>query len=102
MKLKNWTPSHSKGLLVGVLSPIVFIPITIFVLALINSYDFSFLWDKFLANQNYRSLVISISVISNLVWFYISLNRENYGFARGVIFGTFCFLPYIIYVKFIV
>lgn len=102
MKLKNWTKEQSKGLMVGIVSPLLFIPLTILFLALINNYDFSQLWSRFKLNRDYRCLVISISVISNLIWFYLSLNREKYGFARGVILGTLCFLPYIIYVKFII
>jgi len=101
MKFNKWTTEHTKGLIVGLISPLIFVPLTILILSLVQNYDFDQLWHRFVLNRNYRGMVISVSVISNLIWFYLSLNREKYAFARAVIIATFCFLPYIIYVKFI-
>ncbi len=101
MKFNKWTSQHTKGLLVGLISPLIFVPLTILIISLVQNYDYDRLWDRFILNRNYRGMIISVSVISNLLWFYISLNREKYAFARSIIIATFCFLPYIIYVKFI-
>ena len=101
MNLRNWGFSHTKGLLVGILSPLVFVPIVIMILSWSQNFMFSQLWYKFLHDESIRSKVISIAIIANLAWFYISLNREKYGFAMGVIVGTICFLPYVLYVNFI-
>lgn len=101
MNLRNWTKAHTKGLIVGFLSPLIFIPIVIFLLAWMQNFQFDQLWYKFSLERMVRSKVISLAIISNLIWFYMSLNREKYGFAMGVIIGSICFLPYILYVNFI-
>jgi hypothetical protein len=101
MKFNKWTQQHTKGLIVGLISPLIFVPLTILIFSLVQNYDFDQLWHRFILNRNFRGMVISVSVISNLIWFYLSLNREKYAFARAVIIATFCFVPYIIYVKFI-
>jgi hypothetical protein len=100
MNLRKWNLSHSKGLLVGLFSPIVFIPIVIFVLAWMQNYPFDTIWHKFGNEVVFRGKYLSISCISNLLWFYMSLNREKYNFAMGVILGTICYLPYILYINF--
>jgi hypothetical protein len=48
-----------------------------------------------------KSKVISLAIIANLIWFYLLLNRSKYEMARGVIIGSICFLPYILYLNFI-
>lgn len=101
MNLRNWGFAHTKGLIVGLLSPMVFIPIVIFLLAWSQDFLFEQLWYKFMHDQTVRSKVVSIAIIANLAWFYLSLNKEKYGFAMGVIMGTICYLPYILYVNFI-
>lgn len=101
MNLRNWSLAHTKGLLVGIISPLVFIPVVIFLLAWSQDFLFNQLWYKFQSQELVRSKVVSIAIIANLLWFYLSLNREKYGFAMGVIVGTICYLPYILYVNFI-
>ena len=101
MNLRNWSVSHTKGLIAGLLSPIVFIPIVVSLLSWMQNYQFQQLWYMFMHDSVTRSKFLSIAIISNLVWFYTFLNREKYGLAMGVIVGTMCFLPYIIYVNFI-
>ena len=102
MNLRNWNREHTKGLLIGILSPIVFIPLVIFILSWAQDYYFSQLWFKFMNNHLVRSKYLSIAVISNLIWFYRSLNKENYNFSMGIILGSLCYLPYIIYVNFVI
>jgi hypothetical protein len=101
MNLRNWSIAHTKGLLVGILSPLIFIPIVIFLLAWLQDFHFSRLWYMFETDEFVRSKVVSIAIISNLIWFYLSLNREKYSFGMGVIIGTICYLPYILYVNFL-
>jgi hypothetical protein len=100
MNLRNWSMQHTKGLFVGVLSPLLFIPIVIFLLAWAQHYPFSVLWENFLALNVMKSKIVSIAIISNLGWFYLALNREKYGFSMGVILGSIAFLPYVLYVNF--
>lgn len=101
MNLRNWSIAHTKGLILGLLSPIVFIPIVILLLAWVQNFHFSQLWHKFLTDQMITSKIVSIAIISNLLWFYLSINKDKYGFSMGVIIGTICFLPYVLYVNFI-
>src|SRR5574343_30994 len=100
MNLRNWSKAHTKGLIVGIISPLVFIPLVIILLGWAQNFDFSRLWSKFTHDQMVRCKMVSLAIISNLIWFYLSLNREKYGFAMGVIIGSICFLPYILYVNF--
>jgi hypothetical protein len=100
MNLRNWSWEHTKGLLLGIVTPLVFVPIVLFILALAQNYDFQYLWYKIGLNNPYRIKIVTISIIANLGWFYFFLNRERYNMAMGVIMGTLIYAPYIIYVKF--
>lgn len=101
MNLKNWTKAHTKGLILGLLSPLIFIPIVMLLFAWMQNFHFSQLWYKFEYDQMIRSKIISIAIISNLLWFYLSINKDKYGLAMGIIIATICYLPYILYVNFI-
>ena len=101
MNLRNWTWEHSKGLILGFLSPLLFVPLVIFLLAWSRNYSFEEIWNMFLLSRQTMSKVISLSIISNLIWFYVFLNRNNYGFAMGIILGTLAYFPFIIYVNLI-
>lgn len=101
MNLKKWSVSHTKGLLVGMLVPLLFVPLVLFGMAWMQDYSFDSMWFKFNHLSLFRSKTLSLSIISNLFWFYTSLNREKYDFAMGIILGSMCYLPYILYVNLI-
>lgn len=100
MNLRNWTKNHTYGLIIGLISPLIFIPLVILLLSWIENFQFSQLMSKFMNASIVRSKIISIAIISNLIWFYLSLNREKWGLAMGIIVATIFFLPYILYVNF--
>ncbi|MEJ6615524.1 MAG: hypothetical protein QNL61_01290 [Crocinitomicaceae bacterium] len=100
MNLRKWSMDHTKGLLIGVVTPLVFIPLVLFIIALSQNYYFESLWNKFQLNGPYRIQIMTISIIANLVWFYIFLNKERFNVVMGVILGSLLFAPYIIYIKF--
>ncbi|MDP4865638.1 MAG: hypothetical protein NWR53_03145 [Crocinitomicaceae bacterium] len=100
MNLRNWTKNHTYGLIIGIISPLIFIPLVILMLSWIENFQFSQLMSKFMNASIVRSKIISIAIISNLIWFYLSLNREKWGLAMGIIVATMLFLPYILYVNF--
>ena len=102
MNFKNWSKQHTYGLLIGILSPIIFIPGVILLLSWVENFLFTQLWYKFLNDPTVRSKIVSIAIISNLIWFYMTLNKEKWGIAMGIIIGTIIYLPYIIYVNFII
>ena len=100
MSLRNWTLGHTYGLLLGIVTPLLVVPLLILFLSWVQDYDFSYLWHKFTANGPYRIKMITLSIIANLFWFYFFLNRSKWGFAMGVILGSIALAPYIIYIKF--
>ena len=101
MNLRNWTWDHTKGLIIGVLSPLLFVPLVIVLLAWSRNYSFEEIWNMFIISRQTMSKVISLAIISNLIWFYIFINRDRYGLAMGIILGTLVYFPYIIYVNLI-
>lgn len=100
MNLRKWTMDHTKGLLIGIFTPIIFIPLVILIISWLQNYYFEQLWRKFTFNDQYQIKIITISIISNLIWFYFFLNKERFNIAMGVILGTIAFAPYILYIKF--
>ncbi|MBL1278882.1 MAG: hypothetical protein COA33_001320 [Fluviicola sp.] len=100
MKLKRWTMNHTKGVLLGIITPLILAPLVLWVISLTQSYYFEQLWHKFTLNRPYQIKIITIAIIANLGWFYLFLNKEKFDIAKGVILGTVLFAPYIIYIKF--
>lgn len=101
MNLRNWTLNHTKGTLIGFVTPLLFIPIVLLLITWMQDYYFVQLWHKFSLNTSYRIKIITLSIIANLIWFYFFLNRERYDTAMGIILGSLIYAPYIIYIKFL-
>jgi hypothetical protein len=97
----NWNARTTAGMLIGILSPFICVPLTILIISLTQHYPFSLFWDRFFVDLNVMSKFLSLSIIPNLVWFYVFLNKERYDLARGIIVGSALFLPFIIYVNLI-
>lgn len=103
MNLRYWNKQHTLGLLIGLLSILISIPIIEYIYTLIDHskiIQFSYYWDKFFFHRTFRSKVISLSAIPNLIWFYLSLNKRNYNFSMGIILSTILLVPYVIYTNF--
>jgi hypothetical protein len=100
MNLKKWSIDHTKGMLLGVLTPLIILPLVLLIVGWAQEYYFEQLWSKFTINKPYRIKMITISIIANLGWFYFFLNKERFNFAMGIILGSFIFAPYIIFIKF--
>ena len=98
MKIKI-KKTHVIGWGIGLFSPIVFLPIVLLILTLIKHVSYGYLWEQFIVFPEYTSKYLSLALISNLLWFYIFLNRENYEITRGIIFAMICFIPYMLYVN---
>lgn len=95
MNLRNWSKYHTFGLLTGIASPFVFIPIIIFLSAALGS---PMLWFLYVV----KAKIISLACIPNLAWFHLSIRRKNYDFGMGIILATFIYLLVIIYYKFLI
>ena len=92
---------HIAGWMIGILIPLIFIPV---VIGFLSWYDktrsFELLWNEFTGSTLKQSKILSLAVIPNLAIFYFFLNRERYDLAKGIIVGSACFLPFIIYANF--
>ncbi|NBR14347.1 MAG: hypothetical protein EBQ94_13165 [Flavobacteriales bacterium] len=97
----NFTREHAIGLLIGVVSPLVFLPLVLLILSFTQNTSFEYLWQQVVQFPEYRSKYISLALISNLVWFYLFLNREKYNYSYGIILGMIVFVPYMIYANWI-
>lgn len=100
MNLRNWSIDHTKGVLLGILLPLIVLPLVLLVISWTQDYYFEQLWKKFTLNNAYRIKMLTISIIANLGLFYYFLNKERFNFAMGIILGSLVFAPYIIYIKF--
>jgi hypothetical protein len=96
-----WNRENTFGLLIGIISPLIFLPIVLYILSISKGSTFLFIWDLMSDNPEFRSKYISLSLISNLLWFYYFLNREKYDYTKGIILGVLCYAPYMIYVNLI-
>jgi len=99
--MKKLTKEHVFGFLIGVLTPIVFLPIIVFVLSQSNRTEFSYLWHQVVDSAEYQSRYLSLGLIPNLAWFYVFLNVENNAYTRGIIFGMLLYAPFMVYVNII-
>ncbi len=91
---------HVKGLLLGLVTPVIVVPLVLFVMSITQNYTYSRLWHKFNLNNPYQIKIITLSIIANLGWFYFFLNKDRFNFAKGIIIATLLYAPYIIYIKF--
>ena len=99
--MKKITKEHVLGFLIGVLSPVLFLPIIVFSLSQSRHTEFSYLWGQLTNSVEYLSRYLSLGLIPNLLWFYLFLNKEKYSYTRGIIFGMLIYAPFMVYVNLI-
>lgn len=100
MNLRKWSRFHTLGLIVGFVGPLLYIPVTIFVMSQLQNSYFQIYWNIFWEQTATQGKFVSLSIIPNLIWFYVFLNKEKYNFAMGIILGSALYLPYILYINF--
>lgn len=88
------------GVLFGLLTPFVVLPLVMYLWAAWQDYTFDRMLHDFQYYPKPRIKMITLSIIANLIWFYRFLNKENWGRAMGVILGSLAYAPYILYIKF--
>lgn len=101
MNLRNWSKGHTLGLLLGIATTIVCIPLVMFILSMVNNEAFSRLWFKFHVLHDWTSKIISLASIGGLIWFHFFLKREKWPYAMGIILATVINLFIILYFKFL-
>lgn len=97
----NITKENVFGFLIGIISPIVFLPVVLLFLSFVQDTTVYYLWEQFKISDVHRSKDLSLSLISNLIWFYVFLNTDRYPYVRGILLGMFFYVPYMIYVNLI-
>ena len=101
MKRKfTWNARVTAGFLIGLLTPVVAIPLVMELIALAQDFMFSQLWYKFWYDSSVQSKFLSLACLPNLGWFYLFINKERFDLGRGVIIGTAIYIPYIVYLVF--
>jgi hypothetical protein len=92
------TRKHYFGFLIGVLLPIISIPVILGLWTVLANFYWSQVWSQFSMGGDSQAKFMSLSLFSNLLVFYAFINRDNYEIGRGIIFGTMAYAPYFIYV----
>ena len=100
MNLKKWSIDHTKGILIALITPFIFLPIILCLFSYLQGYYFHQLWYKFINISSFQIKMLTLSIIPNLGWFYLFLNKEIYNVSMGIIIGSLMFAPYIILIKF--
>lgn len=95
----NFNSSFFIGLALGVFSPLILLPLIVFILSQAYGQSFSYLWNQAINFQEFLSRYLALGLIGNLGWFYFFLNRERYFHTRGIIFGMLLYAPYMVYVN---
>lgn len=98
MNLRNWSKQHTLGLIIGFFGPFIYIPLVILIIAQSQNYPFEKIWHTFQFLKATQGKIISLSILPNLLWFYLFLNKEKYNIAMGIILGSALYLPYILYI----
>lgn len=101
MNLRNWSKNHTYGLLIGILTTAIAIPLTIVIYSWLNNYEIENYFYRFSINRVEKSKIISLASIANLAWFHTFLKKENWSLAMGVILATVLNLVAILYFKFL-
>ncbi|MBM3418115.1 MAG: hypothetical protein FJY17_04225 [Bacteroidetes bacterium] len=86
------------GLLIGLVSPFVFLPVVWFFLGQSQNYTFEYMKLQFELSDTIKSKHLSLALISNLIWFYYFLNKEKYLITRGLILGMLVYAPFMVYI----
>ena len=94
MNLRNWSRQHTFGLLLGIITTIVFVPVIKLVFELTGNHQAWFLADI-------KSKLISLASIANLGWFHLFMKEKKFDLGMGVILATFINLFVILYLKFL-
>lgn len=101
MNLRNWGREHTFGMLIGLFAPALSIPIVIGILSAAQSYSYDRMLQMFETSDQVMSKIVSLSIIANLLLFYLFLNKEKYAYAMGIILGSLLYLPVILYLNFL-
>lgn len=100
MNLRNWNKEHTIGLIIGVVTIVLAIPVVVFILSVLEERSFTYKWGNFKLSPTEKSRVISLAAIANLLWFHLSMKSKKWNRGMGVILATMLVLVVSLYLKF--
>lgn len=95
MNLRNWSKKHTLGLLLGIATTLVGIPILMLIFDAFKNPQYWFLHEA-------KSRLISLASLFNLGWFHWFIKKKKTDLAMGIILATFINFFIIIYLKFLI
>ncbi len=95
MNLRNWSRLHTYGLLLGIATTLVFVPILSLLFDAFDNPQYWFLHEA-------KGKLISLASIANLAWFHWFIKTKKTDLAMGIILATFINFIMIVYLKLIV
>lgn len=100
MNLRNWSKQHTWGLLVGILTTLISLPIVMFIYS--KLFNDPYVWFRFfeVKLKSFQSQMLSLASITNLIGFHLATRREKFPFAMGIILATVINLIVILVLKF--
>lgn len=101
MNLRNWSKQHTLGLLLGIATTIICVPLVMYILSKIDNQQFSAMWTKFTILNDEKSRIISLASIANLIWFHTFYRKRKDALSMGIIMATVVNLLVILYFKFL-
>lgn len=89
------------GLIIGLIAPVL----GFIIYGLLWSWYFNktfsyFVYDVFLGIPAFQSSIVALSLIFNLIPFFIFLRKERYKSGRGVLLALFIYVPVVLYLRF--
>ena len=104
MNLRYWDKFHTYGLITGFFSVLLFLPAVCYYYTLSDNSSmlpFDYYSEMLFSNDVFTGKALSLAVVPNLIWFYISLNKKVYNFSMGIILASFSFIPYILFLQYL-
>lgn len=91
----------SFGILLGLVAPLIgFVIYGVFWAWRFEKTFSYFANDLFIGIPSFRSSIIALCLLFNLVPFLVFLRSERYLSARGVLAAVFMFVPFVVYYRF--
>lgn len=103
MKAPTKANNQGLGLILGLICPFLGFYIYGTGWALFHGRTFSYFYHYvFVGTPQFQSAIISLSILINLLPFYIFIRTQRLKSAKGVLASLFVYMPVVIYLKFFV
>lgn len=94
MKYSKWN-NKALGFVFGLIGPVI----GFFLLYVIrfSFKEFNEYWRMFLEVDQMKSPIMSLTLIMNIILLFLMLKKDLYKTGWGILFATFCYVPFIVY-----